>query len=423
MLPTRWGGIVPRGRLGSRVAGGGTFGFMVVKNMMRAHIAVKENTMTDITPPEAPKNPWSDTRPNAGKKKSDLEMMLDMARQYQKNQNAGGGGNGGGPSAPQFNFSAPRGSAISIRWLIGAVFLLWLASGLYQVGPDQQGVVMRFGRLAHVTQAGLNYHLPYPFESVIIPNVTRENRINFGFDPQANNHDVASESLMLTGDENIVDVSVVVTWQVQDIGKFLFKVRDPVELTKIAAESVFREIVGQSKIQDILTTGRQAIEARAQKDLQKLLDEYQTGVLITRVSLRDAAPPSQVVDAFREVQRAQADAEQAKNKALAYQNDILPRARGDAEQLVQNAQGYKESVVAKASGEAARFNSTYDAYVNAKEVTQKRMYLEAMEDIYSHAKRIIVDKNAGVNTIVPLQIQGPAVPAPPAPARATAGGN
>lgn len=352
---------------------------------------------------EKPQNPWEQSRPNNQQKaKSDLEALMEMARHYQKNS---GGGNGGGANnnqRPQFGFPQMRRPVIPVYWIIAGIIIAWLATGFYQVRPDQQGVVMRFGKQIALAQPGLNYHLPYPFETVLIPNVTRENQITVGFNQRG--ADNAEESLMLTGDENIVDVDFVVTWQVKDIGKFLFRVRDPEGLAKMASESVMREIVGQNKIQDVLTSGRQSIEARAQEELQQLMDEYQTGILITRVNLRDAAPPQQVVDAFREVQRAQADAEQLKNQALAYQNDILPRARGEAERLVQEASGYKESVVAKASGEAQRFNSVYNAYQGAKEVTQKRMYLETMEEIYSNAKRIVIDKNAGANTVVPLML-------------------
>ena len=217
--------------------------------------------MTDETPPEKPKNPWDNTRPT-GRKKSDLEGILDMARQYQKQH----GDFTPGPTPSPFN--------IPFRWVAAGVVALWLATGLYQVRPDQQGVVMRFGKNVGTTQPGLNYHLPWPFEGVIIANVTRENRISVGFDPADENKDISSESQMLTGDDNIVGVHFVVTWQVKDIGKFLFHVRDPEDLTKMAAESVMREIIGQSKIQDILTTSRQAIEMRAQEDLQKLMDEY-----------------------------------------------------------------------------------------------------------------------------------------------------
>jgi membrane protease subunit HflK len=372
--------------------------------------------MTD----ETPKNPWGDTRPKKPAK-TELENILEFAREYQKRAGGGntggnGAGNGGG-APPPFTLRPSAKFPLNKRMIAVGLVLAWLATGIYQVAPDQQGVVMRFGKLARVTQPGLNYHLPYPFESVIVPNVTRENRITIGFDARNEQVDRPEESQMVTGDENIVDVDFVVTWQVQDIGKFLFRVRNPEELAKMSAESVMREIVGQMKIQEVLTTGRQAIEVRAQTDLQKLMDEYQTGILITRVNLRDAQPPSQVVDAFREVQRAQADAEQLKNKALAYQNDILPRARGEAERLVQEATAYKESVVARASGDAQRFNSVYDAYQNAKEVTKKRMYLETMEAIYSNAQRIIIDKNAGATPVIPIQIpnQSPPPLANPAP--------
>ena len=310
---------------------------------------------------EKPENPWGATRGAPQKPKSELDVLVEMARQYQKKPSGNGGGGGGsfgGGGAPMPPMPSVR---ISMRWILLGILGVWLATGFYQVRPDQQGVVMRFGQLARVTGSGLHYHLPYPFETVLIPNVTRENRITIGFDARQESRDIPEESLMLTGDENIVDVDFVVTWQVQDIGKFLFRVREPEALAKMAAESVMREIVGQNKIQDVLTSGRQAIEVRAQTDLQKLMDEYETGILITRVNLRDAAPPPQVVDAFREVQRAQADAEQTKNQALAYQNDILPKARGEAERLLQEASAYKESVVSKASGEAARFDSIYNA--------------------------------------------------------------
>lgn len=359
--------------------------------------------------PQNSQNPWGQSRPNGQKSKSDLDVLVEMARQYQK-KSGGGSGNGGGANnnqSPQFGSPNWRRPSIPFHWVIMGIVVAWLATGFYQVSPDQQGVVMRFGKLQRVTQPGLNYHLPYPFEMVLIPNVTRENRITVGFDARNEARDYPEESQMLTGDENIVDVDFVVTWQVKDVGKYLFRVRDPEALAKMAAESVMRETVGQNKIQDILTTSRQAIEARVQDELQQLMDEYETGILITRVNLRDAAPPAQVVDAFREVQRAQADAEQAKNQALAYQNDILPKARGEAERMIQEATGYKESVVAKASGEAQRFNSIYDAYQNAKEVTQKRMYLETMEDIYANARRIIIDKNAGATPVIPLMMQNP----------------
>ena len=210
-----------------------------------------------------------------------------------------------------------------------------------------------------------------------------------------------TESHMLTGDENIVDVNLTVVWRIKDAKNYLFSMQDPDTTTRVAAQSVLREIVGQSEMQAIITGDRGKVEDETKAELQKVMDEFASGIEIVRVKLQKADPPKQVVDAFNEVQRAKADMERFKNEAEAYRNEILPKARGEASQLLQNAQAYKEAVVNKAQGEADRFNSVYNAYKEGKNVTARRMYLETMENILSKSDKIIVDQGKNGNNVVP----------------------
>ena len=270
--------------------------------------------------------------------------------------------------------------------VLGIVILLilWALSGLYRVLPDEQGVVLRFGKFTQTTQPGLNYHLPFPVERVLTPKVTKVNRIDVGFRSASDTgrtsgvDDVPEESLMLTGDENIVDINYSVFWVIKDAGKFLFKIQSPVVTVKAAAETAMREVIAKSKLQPILTKGRSKIEAETQTIIQGLLDEYESGIQITQVQTQKADPPDQVIDAFRDVQAARADMERSKNEAEAYQNDVIPRARGEAAKILQEAEAYKKQVVAEAEGEASRFIAIYNEYAKAKRVTQERMYLETM---------------------------------------------
>jgi membrane protease subunit HflK len=285
--------------------------------------------------------------------------------------------------------------------------LLWLASGFYRVAPDEQGVVLRFGQWVRTTQPGLNYHLPAPIETALTPNVTRENRIEIGFRSAvegtrtATKRDMLEESLMLTGDENIVDIGFVVFWRVKDAGEYLFNVREPELTVKAAAESALREVVGQKPIQLTFTEGRAQIEAQTTELLQKLLDSYQAGVLIRQVQLQEVDPPASVVDAFNEVQRALADKERLRNEADAYRNDVVPRARGDAERVIQEGRAYREEVVNRAQGDANRFNSVYTAYKASPDVTERRIYLETMQEVLKNASKVIIDKDASGAGVVP----------------------
>ena len=287
---------------------------------------------------------------------------------------------------------------------------LWLGSGFYRVLPDEQGVVLRFGKFVNLTQPGLNYHLPFPVETALTPKVTRVNRIDVGYRSASDTgratsiSDVPEESLMLTGDENIVDIDYSVFWLIKDGGKFLFNIQDPQETVKSVAETAMREVIARNPIQTVLTGGRAQIENDTQKIMQEILDFYESGIQITQVQTQKADPPKEVIDSFRDVQAAKADKERLQNEADAYANDVIPRARGEAAQVVQQAEGYKQQVVASAEGEASRFLAIYDEYKNAKAVTQERMYLETMEKVLAGIDKIIIDQKSsgGVVPYLPL---------------------
>lgn len=288
-------------------------------------------------------------------------------------------------------------------FIIIIALILWLLSGFYQIQPSEQGVVLRFGAYAYTTDAGLHYHLPYPIETVEKVNMTQERSINLGV--AENNRPSAqsfTESHMLTGDENIVDINLTIVWRVKDAKDYLFNMRSPDTTVQVAAQSVLREIVGQSEMQPIITGDRGKVEDDTKAELQKVLDEFGSGIEIVRVKLQKADPPKQVVDAFNEVQRAKADMERFKNEAEAYRNEIIPTARGEAAQRLQNAQAYKEAVVNKAQGEAERFNSVYQAYKQGKNVTAKRLYLETMEEVLNKSDKIIIDQSKQGNNLLPI---------------------
>jgi membrane protease subunit HflK len=330
-----------------------------------------------------------------------------------------GGGGGGGQQPPnleellkrgqdRFRGMLPGGADWGGRTiLVGIAILLglWLVSGFYRVEPDEQGVVLRFGKFTTTTQPGLNYHLPYPIETVLTPRVTTVNRVDVGFVAQTpgrglSSRDINEESLMLTGDENIVDIDFTVFWVIKDPTKFLFNTQNPEATVKAVAESAMREIVGKTPIQSALTEGRAAIEQATQKLMQETLDGYGTGVLIRQVQMQKVDPPAAVIDAFRDVQAARADLERSRNEAEAYANDIIPRARGEAEQMIQQSEAYRQEVVARSQGEAARFTSVYNEYARAKDVTAERIYLETMEQVLKDMNKVIVDDKAG-NGVVP----------------------
>ncbi|MGE0754974.1 MAG: FtsH protease activity modulator HflK [Alphaproteobacteria bacterium] len=299
--------------------------------------------------------------------------------------------------------------------LLSILLLLWLSTGVYFVQADEQGVVLRFGEYHRTTGAGVNYHLPYPVEKAFTPKVTTVNRIEVGFrsgysaSSKSNQAAVPEESLMLSGDENIVDVNFEVQWKISNAPDYLFNVRNAEGTVKSVSESAMREVIGRTEIASVLAEGRlgseqASIEIAAKKLTQGTLDEYTTGVEIISVNLTKVEPPTEVIDAFRDVQSAKIDLETARNRAEAYRNDILPRARGAAEKMVLDAEAYKEEVIARAKGEASRFSSVYEEYRQAKDVTKKRMYLETMEQILQDMNKVIIDGKGsqGVLPYLPL---------------------
>ncbi|WNJ99394.1 FtsH protease activity modulator HflK [Thalassospiraceae bacterium LMO-JJ14] len=338
--------------------------------------------------------PWGSGGPGrpgggGGMQPPDLEETLRRAQEKVRSMLPGG-----------------SGGAKGIVLIVVAVIGIWFASGFYRVQPEQQGVELLFGEFVKQTQPGLNYWLPSPIGEVFTPNVTRVNTTQIGYRGEGGssraNRDVPSESLMLTGDQNVVDIDFDVQWQIKSAADFLFNIRDPEGTIKIAAESALREIVGQASLETVLTTGRQKVETDTQALLQKILDDYGAGILITQTKLQQSDPPQEVIDAFNDVQRAKQDQERSVNEATAYKNDIVPRAKGEAEKRLAAARAYKEQVIKEAEGEAARFLSVYETYKTSKDVTTRRLYLERMQQVLRSANKIIIDKGVeGGQGVVP----------------------
>jgi len=355
------------------------------------------------------KGPWGSGPQSTGPTPPDLEQLL--RRSQDKLKSVLPGGNLGG-----------RGFALIS---LGAI-VLWLVSGFFRVEPDELGVVMRFGKVVREVQPGLNYHVPYPIETVLTPKALRVNKIDVGMrivdDTRRGTsvRDVPEESLMLTGDENIVDVDFSVLWRIQPakVRDYLFNIQNPEGTVKAVAESAMREVVGRSNIQPILTGARQGIETAVQELMQRTLDSYNAGILIQQVQLQKVDPPAAVIDSFRDVQAARADLERAQNEAQTYANRVVPEARGRVAQIIQNAEAYREQTVAEAQGQTARFIKIYDEYKKAPHVTRQRMYLETMERLFGSTDKIILDtgpagQGSGVVPFLPLNElnRRPATPA------------
>jgi membrane protease subunit HflK len=303
-------------------------------------------------------------------------------------------------------------TAGGIALAVVALIVVWLLSGIYFVTAREQGVVLRFGQYVARTGPGINYHLPWPIETVETPEVTTVNQITIGYrvGAEANDESEAEaareESLMLTGDENIVDVNFTVGWVIKDAADYLFKVENQEQTIKAVAESAMREIVGQTEIEPILTQDRAPIEIRVRELMQKTLDGYQAGVTITQVKMQKADTPAEVIDAYRDVQAARADQERMRNEAEAYANKIIPEARGKAAKIIQDAEAYRQQVIAQAEGEAKRFLSVYAQYRNAPEVTRRRIYLETMSLILAPMNKVILDEGAGRSVVPYLPLPG-----------------
>jgi membrane protease subunit HflK len=339
------------------------------------------------------KGPWGSGPQSQGPTPPDLEEIL--RRGQDKLRRVLPGGNLGG-----------RGFALVFL----GVLALWGFSGFFRVEPDELGVVLRFGKEVREVQPGLNYHLPYPIETVLTPKALRVNKIDIGMrvvdDIRRGGttvRDVPEESLMLTGDENIVDVDFSVLWKVKPtgVGEFLFNIQNPEGTVKAVAESAMREVIGRSEIQPILTGARQTTETAVQDLMQRTLDHYGAGVIVQQVQLQKVDPPAQVIDAFRDVQAARADLERAVNESQTYSNRVLPEARGRVAQITQAAEAYRQQTVAEATGQTSRFLKILEQYKKAPNVTRERMYLETMERVLGGADKIILDSGPNGSGVVP----------------------
>ena len=306
----------------------------------------------------------------------------------------------------KFKIGGPRNISI----LIIVALIIWLATGFYRVEPDEQGIELLFGKWNQVTtEPGLHYFFPTPFGKTMTPKVESIRKINvgyrsaseLGFSSNSSDRNVLEESLMLTGDQNIVDVNFTVLYKIKDAGKFLFKLRNPETTVKDMSESVMREVVGQRDLEFLLTGGRQEVEQVVRSDLQDILDEYESGILVQSIQLQSVNPPALVIDAFDEVQRARQDKEKLVNEANSYLNKIVPNARGDAAKLVQEATAYKEQVIKQAEGVAQNFIDVYNSYKTTKYVTRQRIYLETLTEVLEGPNKIILDSTGEGQGVVP----------------------
>ena len=352
--------------------------------------------------PWQPKNkgPWGGGPPNnsnnngsSGPTPPNLEDMLRRSQEKLRRMIPGGGGGASGVGL--------KGAAV--LGLLGVV--LWMVfGGFYQVQPNQVGLEMVFGKFTGVTQPGLHYNWPAPLGRVYRP-VMNQNAVEIGFRARAaGSRDVPEESLMLTGDENIVDVDVTVLWMIdrarpQD---YQFNLKDPEGTVKAVAEAAMREIIGKRDIQPVLTSAREQIQFNVQELMQKVLNDYKAGITVDRVSLQKVDPPGQVIESFRDVQRARADQESAQNEAQTYANKVVPEARGEASKIVQRAEGERERLIAEARGQSVQFTKLHDEYKRAPEVTRQRLFLETIERVYGGMDKIIIDqKSSGGQGVVP----------------------
>lgn len=334
--------------------------------------------------------PWGGR--GGGSPPPDLEEMLRRSQDKLKSIIPGGGSTG------KF-----------IPLILVVVAGLWLVTGFYRVQPDEQGIELVFGKWNEKKmEQGLHWNWPSPIGSVFTPKVTRSNRVEIGYrgGPEGARRggairDVNEESVMLTSDENIVELQFTVLWKIKDAGEFLFNIREPEATVKVAAESVMREIVGQTNFDQVVTIGREEIERRADTLLESVLDSYHAGIQVEAIQLQKSDPPADVIDAFNDVQRARQDKSRLQNEAQAYANSIVPEARGQAEQITRAAEADRERLLKEAEGEAKRFNSVYEAYRTAPDVTRRRMYLEALGDVLGSAQKVIIDRKSGGPGVVP----------------------
>ncbi|MGE4412224.1 MAG: FtsH protease activity modulator HflK [Candidatus Caldatribacteriota bacterium] len=290
------------------------------------------------------------------------------------------------------------------KLLILLILVLYLASGIYIVQPNEQGVIRRFGKFTRIDSPGLHYHLPFPFETAVTPSVTEVKRIEIGFRTARGGYlEVPEEALMLTGDENIVSAESIVQYRIKNAADYLFNIIDPELTVRNAAEAALRQVIGSRKIDDALTEGKYEIQEETKLLIQELLDLYQSGILVTAVQLQDVNPPEEVSAAFKDVASAKEDKSKFINEAEGYRNDVIPKARGEAAKIVKEAEGYKIERIRRAEGDVAKFNQILAEYQNGKEVTRNRLYIETMESVLPHMKKYILEeKENNILKILPL---------------------
>lgn len=380
---------------------------------------------------DTPDDPWSDNTPSKpgktsgpkepfqlhkrkgsfGKEKNNYHNRYtgggnpidDLIEKFQDSLKRKKSGNGGGNNRGDLP-TPPFSSKFGFVALIFVILLVWLSTGFYKVQDDggEVALILRFGKLVRVAQPGLHYRLPNPIESEIRVKMAVLNKIDGGLreDSPKSSQEALEQTLILTGDENMIHTNYTVLWKIKDAAEFVFTVRDPEGTIKVAAESAIREILGQTPARQALTAGRESIGTQAQELLQKILDMYKMGVQVVSIQLQRVEPPVQVIQAFNDMQASLVDADRLRNEAEAYRNDILPRARGEAEKIIQDAEAYQQQVVAIAEGEAARFNVALAAYNIHPEVAKKRLYLDTMQQVLKRAQKTIIDGKTG-NGIVP----------------------
>jgi membrane protease subunit HflK len=354
------------------------------------------------------RGPWGQGPQGGGNQPPDLDELIRRAQEKFRQifQGGGGGGSGTGTGA---------GGGMGPIFLIGLVLVgLAAYSSFFRVNANEQGIVLRFGKLVRTAEPGLHLKFPYPIETALTPAVTNITSVDIGIRAAGSSPiSVPEESLMLTGDENIVDIGFSVQWRINSAQEFLFNVENPEQAIKAVAESMMREAVGQSKIEVLQTIGRNEVQNQVRTGLQATLDSYNAGIEITEVRLQKVDPPAQVLDAFRDVQAARADQERLRNQAETYANTVIPRARGEAEQIKQAAEAYREQIVAEAEGEAKRFVSIYNEYRKASDVTRRRIYIETMQEVLGGANKVLMEGGGGQSVLpyLPLNELKPKAPA------------
>ena len=331
--------------------------------------------------------------PQWGKRGNDGPPDLDeLWRRLNQRLNSMFGGKGGGGAPPSGPSARQFGGGFGL--LVILVVVVWLASGFYIVDASQRGVVLRFGKLIETTLPGPRWHLPFPIEAVQLVNLSQVRTVEVGYRENVKNK-MVKESLMLTDDENIIDIQFAVQYFLSDPAEYLFNNRMPDENVRQAAETAIREVVGKNKMDYVLYEGREQVAAAATKLMQDILDRYKSGILISKLTMQNAQPPEQVQAAFDDAVKAGQDRERQKNEGQAYANDVIPRASGAAARLIQEAQGYKQSVIANAEGDVSRFKQILVEYEKAPAVTRERMYLDMMQQVMGNISKVMVDQKNG----------------------------